>query len=198
MSRKRIKHRNGIIDITQDICHNKDKYVILDTETTGLGKNDVIIQIGIIDLDGNVLMDTLIKPTIRKRMSSDATALHGITMKMLNDKPSFRELYPDFLEIVGSKTVLIYNAEYDARLIAQTAEQDGIKLKNFKALCLMKAYSIFVGAWSNYHNDYKYQKLPDGDHSAIGDCISTLKILNLMGSSEKEILPKRWFEFWKK
>lgn len=198
MNRKRIKEKNEIIDFANDVYTNKEKYVILDTETTGLGQNDVIIQIGIIDLDGNILMDTLVKPTKRKRMSSEATAVHGISMKMLNDEPTFREIFPEFLKIIGTKTILIYNAKFDTRLIAQTVYQDEINTKkNIQALCLMKAYAIFVGEWSDYHKNYKYQKLPYGDHSAIGDCKSTLKILNLMRAENKEILPKQWFEFWK-
>ena len=67
MNRKRIKDKNGVIDFAQDVLNNKNNYVILDTETTGLGDNDVIVQLGILDLNGNVLLDTLIKPTKEKK-----------------------------------------------------------------------------------------------------------------------------------
>ena len=65
-----IQDKDGAINIAREILKHKEDYVILDTETTGLGDSDVIIQISIIDLDGNVLMDSLIKPTKKKRMSS--------------------------------------------------------------------------------------------------------------------------------
>lgn len=195
MDKKRIKQKNEVIDIAKSIWSKKNKYVILDTETTGLGDKDVIVQIGIIDLDGNVLLDSLVKPSKKKRIPSNATAIHGIKMEMLENQPSFKDLHKEFFKIIKSKTVLIYNAEYDARLITQTANQDGFKLINIDALCLMKAYAIFVGDWSDYHQDYRYQKLPAGDHSAIGDCKATLKILKEMADAEKEKLPKKWYQF---
>lgn len=196
MNRKFIKDRNDMIDVAREILSNKEKFVILDTETTGLGNNDVVIQIGIIDLEGNILLDTLIRPTKRKRISRDATAVHGITMKMLTDAPTFKEIYPKFCEIVGDKTIITYNAQYDARLIAQTAEQDEFKIKEFQLLCAMIAYSQFVGEWSDYHRNYKYQKLIGGDHTAIGDCKATLKILQKMANTEKTQLPKRWWQIF--
>ena len=36
---KKIKDRNEIIGIVKKVLDNQDKYVILDTETTGLGSN---------------------------------------------------------------------------------------------------------------------------------------------------------------
>lgn len=195
MNRKRLKQKNEVIELAEKLWKKKNKYVILDTETTGLGAKDVIVQIGIIDLEGNVLLDSLVRPTKKKRISSDATAIHGIKIETLENQPTFKDLQKEFFKIIKSKTVLIYNAEYDARLISQTAEQDGVNLKTIDALCLMKAYAIFVGDWSEYHQDYTYQKLPAGDHSAIGDCKATLNVLKEMAEAEKEELPKKWYQF---
>jgi len=47
----------------REVLANKKDYVILDTETTGLGCAE-IVQIGIIDLDGKILLDSLVKPSI--------------------------------------------------------------------------------------------------------------------------------------
>ena len=38
--------------------------LILDTETTGLDAHDEVIQLGIVDMHGNVLLDTLVRPTV--------------------------------------------------------------------------------------------------------------------------------------
>jgi DNA polymerase III subunit epsilon len=148
-------------------------------------------------LDGNTLLDTFIKPTKRKRMSSDATAVHGITMAMLKDAPTFADIYPEFLKIIKGKTVLIYNAKYDGQMIMQTAQQDGFKIKPFDAKCIMIAYSAFIGDWSDYHQSYTFKKLPGGDHTAIGDCRATLKLIQKMANSEKIILPpKKWWQIF--
>ena len=139
-SSKMRKDYNESIEIAKDILNNKNDYVILDTETTGLGNNDVIVQIGITNLDGNVLLDTLIKPTKRKRMNPEASAANGITMKMLKNSPTFKEIYPKFKEIIKNKKILIYNNTFDVRLLNQTASQDEFKLDNFTTICMMKLY----------------------------------------------------------
>lgn len=55
-------------------------YIILDTETTGLDNTAEIVEISVINDQGEVLLDTLIKPT--KPIPGDATAIHGITNEM--------------------------------------------------------------------------------------------------------------------
>lgn len=202
-----INNRDGAIDLAREILKYKEEYVILDTETTGLGDNDVIIQIGIIDLDGNVLMDTLIKPTKRKRISSEATAIHGITMKMLQNAPTFEDIYTKFYEVIGKKNVLAYNAKYDFRLIGQTIAQDDGKIKGFDGINIMLIYSVFVGEWSDYHDSYKFQKLPGGGHTALDDCRATFELIKKMAAAEKTVKPqeekieppekekKKWWRF---
>ena len=148
MDIKHAKEKNEIIDFANDVIENKNNYIILDTETTGLGDNDVIVQIGIIDIDGNILMDTLIRPTKKNIMDIEATALHRITMEMLKDAPTFAEVAPQLYKVIDNKKVLIYNAEYHLRIMRQTAKQDNIRLKDIPAFCIMLAFSIFVGAWS--------------------------------------------------
>lgn len=48
----------------------------------------------------------------------------------------------------------------------------------------MQWYSQFVGDWNDYYNNYRWQKLPSGDHSAIGDCRATLKVIEKMAATE--------------
>jgi hypothetical protein len=47
----------------------------------------------------------------------------------------------------------------------------------------MDWYSQFIGDWNDYYGSYCWQKLPGGDHSALGDCIATLEIIKLMARS---------------
>jgi DNA polymerase-3 subunit epsilon len=44
----------------------------------------------------------------------------------------------------------------------------------------MLKYAEFVGEWNDYHGNYRYQKLPGGDHTAVGDCRATLKVIKKM------------------
>jgi DNA polymerase-3 subunit epsilon len=56
---------------------NKEKYVILDTETTGLESNAEIIEIAIINIDEHILFNSLIKP--ENPVPADAFDVHGIS-----------------------------------------------------------------------------------------------------------------------
>ena len=210
-------HRNPKDQITSikwafDVLQNKEKYVILDTETTGLGKNDVIVQIGIIDLDGNSLLNTLVKPTKRKKISSEATDIHGIKIEDLENSPILCDLITQITSICNNKKVLIYNSEYDERLFDQTIKQDDncFKFLSFNSECVMLQYSKYKGSWNEHYQEYRFQKLPSGDHSAIGDCLATLKVIKKMatdfdliesniqtGPPEKQINKRNWWEFWK-
>ena len=47
----------------------------------------------------------------------------------------------------------------------------------------MLMYAQFVGEWNPRHGDYRWQRLPSGDHSAIGDCRATLALIHKMAVS---------------
>lgn len=185
-----IKHKHEAINWARHVLSTPDEWVILDTETTGLGNNDVVIQIGVIDLDEQILLDTLLRPTKRKRMSKEAINIHGITMRMLTTAPTLSEILNTLIDISQKKKIIIYNAEFDTRLITQTAYQDNIQIPGgnwvMNCECAMYHYSKFAGKWSDYHQSYTYQKLPSSEHNAIGDCKATLKLMRVMANSEIE------------
>lgn len=179
----------------------RQNWCVLDTETTGLDSSDQICQIAITAPDGAALINSLVKPTIP--ISKAAQAIHGITGGMVADAPTFEELLVPILKAVGNRDLIIYNAEFDLRLIRQSARAHDIHLA--PALdcrgvpiwigggvvhCAMKKYSNWVGDWSDYHGNYRWQRLPGGDHTALGDCLATLEVIRRMAASyEPEALP---------
>ncbi|MEA1898884.1 MAG: 3'-5' exonuclease [Bacteroidota bacterium] len=192
------KDLNATIEWARNIIANPDMYLVLDSETTGLGQKDIIVQIGIIDPSTNIILDTLIRPTSRKTIPREASSIHGITIDMLEKAPTFVDIYPKFKRIIRNKELVIYNAKFDTQLIVQTAVLEGVK-EDFKidAHCAMLAYSMYIGEWSSYHGNYNYQKLPSGDHTAIGDCKATLDVINKMAITEFIEIPKKWWQLGK-
>lgn len=103
------------------------KFVVLDTETTGLGKDDRIIEIGAILLENRKPVKTFhtyINPE-GKESHPDALRVHGITNQFLEDKPLFRDVYHTFLDFVSDSTLVIHNAAFDMRFLQ--AELDRVQ-----------------------------------------------------------------------
>ncbi len=184
MKKPSLKDRNDAILWARNVLENKQKYLIMDTETSGLADDDEIIQMAIIDFDENVLYNTLIKPKVKKSISRDSTLIHGLTKKDLAEAPFFETAVFKFIDVIKDKTILMYNAEFDARMLRQTCYANNCKKFPFSYWCVMKEYSKFVGEWNDYHNDYKFQKLSGGDHTALGDCKATLRVLKKMAKSD--------------
>ena len=98
--------------------------LILDTETTGLDAHDEVIQLAIVDMQGNVLLHTLVRPTVP--VGTEARAIHGITDEVLAEAPYFAQLYDTIAGLLGNRSVLAYHADFDRRLLAQTCAKYGL------------------------------------------------------------------------
>jgi DNA polymerase-3 subunit epsilon len=161
--------------------------LILDTETTGLNNGSEIIELAIIDKKGNVLFDSLFKP--KNTIPDEVTKIHGITNNMVADAPTWQENWNEIMNVIGNKRVLIYNAEFDTRMILSTNAVWGIKDSfEIKASCVMKAFSSYVGSerWislSDAIGEYT-------SHRALDDCFSVLHLLEKVWSEIKEGVPE--------
>lgn len=158
--------------------------LILDTETSGLDSTAEVVQIAIIDMQGRVILNALVQPI--GDIPKAASAIHGITADAVQRAPMWGELWPVVRSILAEQTVIIYNADYDCRLLAQSCALAGYlfdySMSTFK--CAMHPYSAWVGDWNDYRGNYRWQRLPGGDHSALGDCWATLKVLQAMATQE--------------
>jgi DNA polymerase-3 subunit epsilon len=153
--------------------------VILDTETTGLGYTDQVCQVAVIDVHGNTLLDTLVKPTCE--FSAEAIAVHQITPVVVAEAPDFLEIFLHLCDVTKGKTVIAYNAAFDSRVLMQSAGGDAC---TDRWECAMEQYAAYYGQWNDYRESFKWQRLPGGDHSALGDALATLLLIKRMAGSE--------------
>ena len=82
--------------------------------------------------------------------------------------------------VLENQKVIIYNASFDQRILRQQCNHHSKKPIDMDSECAMKWYSQYVGDWNDWHNSYTWQKLPGGDHSALGDALATLEVLKEM------------------
>jgi DNA polymerase-3 subunit epsilon len=160
--------------------------VILDTETTGLGPTDEIAEIAVIDGAGEVLIDTLVKPT--RPIPVAAWNIHGIADADVASAPTMADLWSHILAAVAGRQLVIYNAAYDLTILDQSCMARDMPDLNLDQLvtvhCAMRQYAAFVGEWNEYHGNYRWQRLPGGDHSALGDARATLDLLRQMAGGD--------------
>ena len=168
-----------------------DDYLILDTETTGLSGKDEVIELGIIDMDGNTIYHSLFNPSCP--IGASAMNVHGITLEEVKDAPEFSEEWDKIKGVLEGKKVLIYNAKFDFRMLNQTARIYKCKevLKRENVHCVMQGYAKYRGEKNPKTGGYRWFKLEQAlqhegecivqSHRTIGDCLMTLKLVNKVG-----------------
>lgn len=164
-----------------------DELVVFDTETTGFHSTDEIIQIAAINVHGETLLNTYLRP----QQPILNTQYHGITDEMVKGAPTFDHVYPSILSAFEGKTVVAYNYDYDSRMLKQCCDRYQCERFPLRFDCAMELYSAFYGEWDSYHGNYRWQKLRaavkrfdlefDGEeHNALADCKATLAVLKKM------------------
>jgi DNA polymerase-3 subunit epsilon len=181
----------------QRIC--AEPFVILDTETTGLDDHAEPVEIAVIDHNLQTLMNTRIKPGIPiPRKASEIHGIHDIDIKYA---PPFSAVARELSEILSSARVLIYNYQYDTRILWYAYRLAGLELpeinpsEKHKRSCLMDLYSVYVGDWRGRSRGYRWQAL-NGGHSALSDCRAAFALLMEMKTKEVVTPDEAFEEFW--
>ena len=160
---------------------SRGEFVVLDSETTGLGNPIDFVEVGVVSSQGEPLFDSLIEPSCA--IDPRASWLHGHTAENLRGERRFFEVYPDLLDVVWGKRVVVYNASYDRRVWDTAVGRLGARAALAGELapweCAMRAFAAYVGERSR-RGGYKSQKLPGGDHTALGDARATLRLIERM------------------
>jgi DNA polymerase-3 subunit epsilon len=154
-------------------------FVILDSETTGLPGE--IIELAVLSSAGETLINTRLNPI--EEITAGATAVHGLTKADLCSAPRFPQLRQQLEETLASVAwVVIYNAGFDDACLRLTAQVHGAAPLVYRSVCAMEKYAEWCGEYSRYHQDFRWQPLRGGDHSAVGDCKATLALLEEMAN----------------
>lgn len=152
--------------------------VVLDTETTGLYDSE-ICEISVVDIKGNVLFDSLVRPV--HPIPPDAKRVHGISNDMVKDSPNWLEVWEKLYPIIENKLILIYNAEFDRRLMAESFapydldDEKYNQIENLKTACIMRTYANLIGA-------SRWRKLTEAagrviEHRALDDARAAAEVV---------------------
>ena len=168
--------------------------LFMDTETTGTDELAEIIEIAIVDHEGNPLLCSLVKP--QEIIPASASALHGIDNGMVQAAPTWAELWPTLKVLLNGHSVGIYNADFDIRLMRQSHRRAGLdgQSAGMTAFCIMKLYAEFYGDWNAARGSFRWQSLEAAGrqcgsalpnaHRAQADALLARSVLLHMAASE--------------
>jgi len=165
--------------------------IIFDTETTGLGEDAQVVEIAAVDLDGNVMLDTLINPTVP--VPAHSTAIHGIRDADLLDAPTIDRVLLDIDTAFHEKGWASYNLDFDLRLLNQSLRFHGQEPRQpATGLCIMLLYAEYYGDYRSRHGNFRNHQLGvaatacgvavDGAHRALADARMALGVLKHLAS----------------
>lgn len=164
--------------------------IFMDTETTGLSSEDVVIEIGVVNLAGEVLFESFVKPPIP--IPPDSIAVHGITEEMVANALSWKDLWEELRGVLAGRFVGIYNAEFDLRMMKQTHQRYWLdwQLDDKYFFCVMKLYAAFYGQLGKGGRGYRFHKLETAglasgiplpnSHRAVDDARLTAALFQYM------------------
>ncbi|MBR2861590.1 MAG: 3'-5' exonuclease [Clostridia bacterium] len=126
-----------------------DKVVSFDLETIGFdSKSDEILQISLIDGNGNILLNSYVKP-YRKTEWKYAQQVHGISPETVKNAPYLHTLLPLVRKIFNDAALIVsYNGGFDIRFLIAA----GIDLSCKEHFDVMRHFA-------SQYNQGKVQKL---------------------------------------
>jgi len=115
------------------------KFIILDTETTGLEvhQGHRIIEIGAVLLNDRKKSEehfhSYLNPS--RLIDEEASKVHGIMNEDLLDKPYFEEVAEEFLEFIDGSTLVIHNAAFDVGFLNNELKLASSKYPMLEDIC---------------------------------------------------------------
>jgi DNA polymerase-3 subunit epsilon len=93
------------------------RFVVLDTETTGLepSQGNRIIEVAGVEILGRRMSAARFHAYLNPGRDSEPGALekHGLTTEFLSDKPRFEEVVDEFIAFIRGAVLIIHNAPFD-------------------------------------------------------------------------------------
>jgi len=164
--------------------------IYIDTETTGFEVNDVVVEVAVLDTDGSLIFESMVK--INRPIPHQATLVHRITDEMIALAPSWQEVWQEFKLVVEGRVAGFYNAEYDLRMLKQSCQMNRIlwEYPFQDDFCVMELFAQFYGEWDTRRNKFRWQNLgiagkyfnliEPNRHRAADDALLTKLVLEKM------------------
>ncbi|CAA9531684.1 MAG: hypothetical protein AVDCRST_MAG73-1012, partial [uncultured Thermomicrobiales bacterium] len=165
--------------------------VFLDTETTGLGGEAEVIEVGVVGADGTVLLDTMVRP--HGPIPAVASAVHGIFADDVRNAPGWAEVHTELERLLRGRAVVVYNAPFDRQMVAQCCVRWAVAEPEATWHCAMRAFAVFYaepgvgrggGKWHKLERAAVLVGATAGGHRALGDALACRAVVAAMAATE--------------
>jgi DNA polymerase-3 subunit epsilon len=165
--------------------------LFLDLETTGLSKKDRIVEVGVTDAEGLVLLSTLVNPG--RHIPAEASQVNGVTDDLVADAPAWEEVAPALERLLAGRVVVAHNAKFEAKFLPASWGIEWVCSKELADRALGKAdywdiaHSPLVFGGSLNARLYQCGLQPGPEHSAAGDCISAARLVKYLAGDARPV-----------
>jgi DNA polymerase III epsilon subunit-like protein len=160
------------------------RFLVLDTETTGVGHDARIVEISALGFgpkeEPSVLLDTVVDPEIP--VPVEASRVHGLRDADVRGAPTFAEILPTLLAALDGRVLVAHNAVFDVGVLGRELARAGHALRP-PALCTMLLGGLLPGGKPNLSLAMAratFGGAEDADlaaHGARGDAMTCARVL---------------------
>lgn len=167
---------------------------VFDVETTGLKSTDEMISIAILDEKSDVCFHSMIKPAHPEKLlriqkdGLSAADLTGISPEMLNDAPTFADVWQDIHRVMDGCFWAAYNSPFDCGALDRACSDSGMPLLTTNGVFdVAVIVAEYLGKWNEKRQWFEIIKLSaaaeelgvglGNAHDAGADAEATLAIL---------------------
>ncbi|GLV55069.1 hypothetical protein KDH_19160 [Dictyobacter sp. S3.2.2.5] len=164
--------------------------LILASKTLTIASNEEIIELAIVDIYGQIVFNSLIKPG--QPLTVTEGDLQGIPTNQLAQAPNFPEIWPQIYPLLIQNELIIYNAAFYLRSLRQEAARYQLALPAIVSHCMMTKYALYAGEKIS-EREYKLHDLSEacgefgigtGDQRASENAEAIRQLLLVLASLE--------------
>lgn len=150
----------GKIDVMQEaqrLLHLQP--IFLHSKATGIEANAEVVEIAILDTDGRLLLDELVRP--KGEIDPKATEVHGIKMENIQAAPFWSDVWPAVETLLSGRLVGLYERGYELGVMKQSHRQCWMRwdVDESQFFSIADLYARFYGEYDSRRNVFKRQPL---------------------------------------
>lgn len=152
------------------------RLAVIDTETTGLGAQDRVVEIAVVVLDATTLetvdeYDTLINP----RRDVGPEHIHGISASMVEAAPTFEEIAGDLAARLDDHILVAHNLPFDVRMVQGEFNRLDADFAEGRGICTLRLSGSRLSTATSEHGIRL-----DDHHRALADARAAAELLRIL------------------